>query len=402
MKRKTGQDRKPPTGDAAPMSRSTRPDGRFLTTGSFFAHLYKTQVPRLAFPRGCDAAAASRWRKRVRVRLRKLLAFPSPPRQPAPRLISSEPRDGYTLQRWELYPEPFSVVPMLMLVPDGTSPTSPAPGVMCFPGSDYPKESLAGEPSPGGWKPKFGVHDSMALHYVRRGLVALAMDNPATGELADPRVRHWSRLALDSIWIDRPYECFSTFQKFLALQWFKAMPMVDRSRIAVSGFSLGAKPALLLGLLDREVKAVVWNSAMISYRRWQLAAGFASLAPWQYVPGLLTWFDYPDLMAALAPTPLLVCEGGRDDDAADVRKSYALAGARGKFQIGYMPGFTKPSARRWGKLPLPEGIDADDLARLHNFDGDHYFKEGVAVPWVCKRLRVDAKHAPRRARKAQA
>ena len=297
-------------------------------------------------------------------------------------------RDGYTLQRWELYPEPFCVVPMLMLIPDTATAKKPAPGVLCLPGSDHPKEFLAGEPAPGNWQSKFGEHDKMALHFVRQGCVALVLDNAATAELEDPRVKHWARMSSELTWIGRSYESLNTFHKYVALQWFKKLPFVASNKIGVSGFSLGGKVALLLGLLDDSLGAVVWNSSMYSFLRRPLVTGFLNMAPWQYIPDLVTWFDCIDLMAALAPTPFLVSEGGREEDAAIIRKSYALAGARNGFKLTYMPNYSDPAARTHDRLPVPEGIDANEFAKFHNFDDDHYFKDEVVVPWVCKALRA--------------
>ena len=190
----------------APMSVSTRPDGRFITTGGFLAHHFKNHKPKLAFNPRFTPAEATAWRKQVRARLKKVLAFPRVPKQPAPKLISSDMRDGYTLQRWELYPEPFCVVPMLMLIPDTATAKKPAPGVLCLPGSDHPKEFLAG--------------------------------------------------------------------------------------------------------------------------------------------------------------------------------------ARNGFKLTYMPNYSDPAARTHDRLPVPEGIDANEFAKFHNFDDDHYFKDEVVVPWVCKALRA--------------
>ena len=51
-----------------------------------------------------------------------------------PVILDEERRDGYLLQRWEIYPDPDSIVPMLMLVPDTAIRKSPAPGVLCLPG----------------------------------------------------------------------------------------------------------------------------------------------------------------------------------------------------------------------------------------------------------------------------
>ena len=365
------------------ISHSPREDGRFVATAGLVHHELK-RPPRMAFDTGLGEKQFIAWRARVRRKLQEVLAFPDVPRQPRPKLIWEKPRDGYRLQRWELYPEPLSAVPFLLLVPDGVTKQAPAPAVMCFPGSEQPKEAVAGEPweSVSNWKNRFGEHNLFAKHIVRAGMVAAVFDNPGTAELADPRTEDWRRQSLHMIWLGRSYEGLSVFQKWQALAWLKSVPFVDRRRIATCGHSLGAKPALALAVLDPSVKAVVWNDNAADWRRRDMVRNLQPVAPWHYIPGFALWFDYMDLMAALAPRPLLVTEGGRGDDFRKIRKAYTLSGARPNFKVTYMPNFARASARILDRKPMPEGIDEVAYARYANYDGDHYFKEGVAVPWL--------------------
>jgi len=366
--------------------RSDRTDGRLLSTASFVHHRLKTLQPRLAFSPSVAREQFVAWRRKVRRKLRQLMTFPKLEAQPEPRMISTEPRDGYTLQRWELYPEPHSVLPVLMLVPDVASAASPAPAVICLPGSEQPKEALAGEPWPGPWKNRFGEHNFMARHVAEAGLVALAMDNPGTAELADPLHTDWRRQSGELIWLGRSYEGLSAFHKMAALRWMRTLPFVNSKRIALCGHSLGAKPALIVGVLDPAVRAVVWNDFAADWRAREVVTNLRPVAPWHYVPGFIRWFDYTDLMAALAPTPLLVTEGGRSEDHRRIRKAYALMGARGNFKVTFMPNFATSARRPLDRRKVPEGLTTEQYARYANFNGAHYFKDAVAVPWLRKML----------------
>ncbi|MCX5661613.1 MAG: hypothetical protein NTW19_18200 [Planctomycetota bacterium] len=379
----------PPEPPPESLSRNVRPDGRHLTTPALVHHHLRTLRPRLAFDPDFSRPAFARWKTQLRARQRKLLNFPRTPAQPAPVKISSEPRDGYRLERWEIYPEPFSVVPVLLLVPDGATKAKRAPAVLCLPGTDHPKERLAGEPEPAIARPNpFPQFEDMARRFVRAGFVALAMDNPGTAELHDPRSLNWTRQVFPLIWLNRPYEALSVFQKFRALRWLKTLPFVDRSRLAVSGHSLGAKPALHLGLLDADVKAVVWNDHLSYWRHVPLLTNLNPVAPWHYIPDFINWFDYPDLMAALAPTPLLITEGGRSEHFRTLRKAYAIAGKPNNVRLDFMPNFRDPASRKLDRVPIPESINGADYGKYFNFDGDHYFKGDVAVPWVKRMLGV--------------
>ncbi len=360
------------------------PPLRQTRTAPFVADLLRRPAE-LAYRPGLSPRAFAAWQDRVRRKLKTLLAFPRVPRQPPPRLLRAEPRAGYTLQAWELYPEPGSAVPFLMLVPDGATAARPAPAVLCFPGTDHPKEGLCGEPVPDAFTPTFqDDRQKMALHMVRAGFVAVAFDNPGTASLHDPAYTDWKRQADHLMWLGRSYEGLSVFHKRAAFRWLRTRPFIDPARIAACGFSLGAKPALLLAAIEPRVAAVVWNDMASSWRNRETATRLAGVPPWHYIPGFARWFDYMDLMASLAPRPLLITEGGRLDDHARIRRAYAGLKRASRFKVTFMPHFADPKKRT--RLPLPEGLAPKDYGRYANYDGDHYFKPDAAIPWLKKML----------------
>ena len=364
--------------------KTTRKDGRFVSTAGFLHHSLKRLKPELAFNPAFRRDQFLAWRKSVRRKLRELLALPRAISQPKPRKVSERQRDGYVLQRWEIYPEPRCVVPVLLLVPDKASKAAPAPAVLCLPGTDHRKEVLAGEEGMGPvFKNTWGDCQQMAKHFARHRCVALAMDNPSTAELFDPVDPGWCRQSHQLIWMGRSYEGLSVFQKLAALDWLKTLPFVDGRRIAACGHSLGAKPALHLGILEPVVRAVVWNDNAADWRVREVVRNLAPVAPWHYIPGFVRWFDYIDLMAALAPKPLLVSEGGRGEDLQRIRAAYRIAGAPDHFKVTYMPNFADPAKRKYDGKKIPEGVDSDTYIRYTHCDGAHYFKADVAVPWLC-------------------
>ena len=197
---------------------SHRADGRFVSTLGFSHHRLKSEQPKLAFDPAMPPEAWADWRAAVRDRFRSLMRLPELPPQIAPKRLWSEPREGYTLEKWETFPEPGAVVPLLLLVPDGATADRPAPAVMCFPGSAATKESLAGEPElHAAVKPRFPEHNRMAWWYAKAGMVAVAMENPGTGETADDLDQDVNRqrncLAVDLIASGRSYLGLSVSQK---------------------------------------------------------------------------------------------------------------------------------------------------------------------------------------------
>lgn len=369
--------------------RSDREDGRFSSTLGFLHAYAKAHPPRLAFRPELPADELPAWRETVRGKLRELLCLPEVPPQPPPRLLWEQPREGYRLQKWEAYPEPLCVAPFLALVPEGCDDDHPAPGVLCCPGSDWSKESLAGEPELDGSPPK-NHHWSVnrqALLYARAGFVAVATDNPGIGEQSDPIHRERHELSMNGLWLGRSYESLSVCHRLPALQWLKSRPFVDRRRVATSGLSLGAKPALLLAVLDPEVAACIWNDFTSLWRVRMVVSNMARIAIHQYVPGLLEWLDYPDLLASLAPRPLLISEGGRTEDLELIRRAYELAGATDALEVAYYEKHATPDLRPYDGVPLFEGMTDEEFFAYANVDvPNHEFHPTVCVPWLARTL----------------
>jgi len=370
---------------------SQRPDGRHANTLASVYHRLKHNEPKLAFDPAVSPAQFARWKTKVRAKLRELMHFPKTATQPKPRMIFSQPRDGYRLERWELFPEDGVVTPILMLVPDNASEQNKAPAVLCIPGSSNSKESLAGEPELDGvsFFNRNPQRNRMALHYARAGMVAVAVDHPAMCEndlgVEDP---NHDDVVWFLIWLGRCFESLSTFHKLRVVHWMRTLPFIDSKRLAVSGHSLGAKPALLLGLLEPAVRAVVWNDFAGNWRTRQLATMLVRRPSWQFVPGLIEWFDYLDLMAALAPKPMIITEGGRTDEIALVKKAYRIAGAPAALKVAYYPKFDTPAKRPFDRQPIPTGIDDETYLQYANVDvPNHCFKETLAVPWLKRILK---------------
>jgi hypothetical protein len=370
---------------------SGREDGRFVSTCGFLHAHMKHLRPKLAFDPKIKAADFAAWRTAVREKLLELMCFPEIGDQPPSKRLWTKQREGYQLQKWEAYPEPYSVVPFLMLIPDGVGATAPGPAVMCFPGSASSKESLAGELELSG-KPSKHPHrdrNKQALLYARKGIVSVAVDNPGTCETADAIRPGRTELCLNGIWAGRPYETISVFQKMCILRWLKQQPFVDADRIAVSGHSLGAKPALILGVLDTTLKGVVWNDFVSNWRWRAVVENLSRIGPWHYIPGFQAWFDYVDLEASLAPRPLLITEGGRTRDIDRIREAYKLLGAGDRIKVVYYPKYATRDLRPYDDKDIPMGVSQKDYFLYANVDvPQHSFKGETAVPWVAKLLDV--------------
>ena len=365
---------------------SRRDDGRFTSTAGAVHHLLKYTPPRLALDPHADAESLRQWQRHVRGKLREMVLFPQEYEPPPPRQLRAEPRDGYELQRWEAYPEPGSVTPFLLLVPDGATADRPVPLVLCFPGTDHPKELLAGEPmahgEPSNAAKVYPEHNRMGWWCATNGMAALCVDNPGTCEQACPGLGR-TELVYHLISLGQSYLGLSTQRAVQLLRWAQGLPSVDATRIAAAGHSLGTGAALMLTALDPSLRALVFNSNLQSRRARAIATGLVTVPAWHYTPGMLRWFDTSDLVAAVAPRPVLVCEGGMGKDVARVRQAYRAFGADEAFRVVYSPRFADPAQRKPQTEGPPEGLTIDEFKAWAAQDsGWHYFKDDIAVPWL--------------------
>lgn len=377
----------------------TREDGRTTNTRAAVQRLMEDRVPALAFDPNFTPAEFSEWKNAVRKKMAELAAFPSPEKQPAPKLLREEKRDGYALQKWECYPLPGCAVPFLVLVPDGVSASRPAPAALCFPGSGQTKELSAGEPplAPAFALPASENRNDAARQFARAGFVAVAADNPCAGEASDlerfsrtPRGYDYddaSRFLLELGW---SYQGYAAFVGKCISDWLKTRPDVRADRVVVSGFSLGTETLMILGVLDPSLFGFVYNDFLCRTRERALAMSVPAGDGRRHypnsirhlIPGMLTQFDFPDLVAALAPRPVILTEGGADRDFRLVEKAYALAGAPENARCMHQPKYADPSRRKCAEA-LPRGIGRDAFFAFANVDPrNHYFKGETAIPWI--------------------
>ncbi len=367
-----------------------RNDGRLKNTESFIHHLFSVE-PELAYTPDMSVEEFQEWQKAVKLKLWEVMKLPEKiETMITPKLLWIKKRDGYSLQKWEIYPEEKSVVPFLLLVPNDATETTPKPAVFCFPGSASSKELLAGEPELDPQiRSRFPVRNQMAKHYVKQGFVAIAVENPGTAELclvqnngAVDVAEKRTDLSAFLLNLGRSYLGLSVFQKMKILHWVKTLAFVDTEKIAVSGHSLGTEPAMVMGVLCPEIKAMVFNDFLCNTRERAFVTGAASPL-WHLVPDFLQWFDFPDLLAVFAPRPLIVTEGGRTSHLNLVRNAYRAMSAETNVSINYYPKYSHSENRVYDNKEMPEKLNTEQYLEYANVDvPNHCFKENLAVPWL--------------------
>ena len=369
---------------------TTRTDGRFENHMAFARDYVRRMVPEYSFDKVKAAEELPAWRAKVRAKLGELLQIPEPLPRPVFTRLSEERRRGYRLFRYEFCPEERLAIPILMLVPeDVIAEGRKVPAVVCMPGSGASLLSLAGEPD------EFGNHyparNRQAWHYAQIGMIGVAIENPATAESGVREVNHYvtqQQFARFMTLAGRSNWGWMVEHVLETVGFLKGHPNVDAKRIAVSGMSLGCIPALYAAVMSDDVAAVVYNDFVTSWAAKAIAVtkevdSVDARRPF----GFHRWFDdEPDLMAAVAPRPMILAEGGAWKGAIEkIRRAYALAGAADNLKVSYYRKYADPASRKHEDVDLLQAKDLtqDDFLRMSNVDAnDHSFHPEVNLPWL--------------------
>ena len=166
-----------------------------------------------------------------------------------------------------------------------------------------------------------------ALHLAQRGYVTLAPDYPSFGEhafdFANPKFGYQSG-TMKAIW-----------DNGRAIDFLTTLPGVDAERIGCIGHSLGGHNTLFTAAFEPRIKALVSNCGFTRFHKYYggKLAGWTSA---RYMPLIASRyandpqqvpFDFPEIIALLAPRPFLASApvGDSNFEVSGVRDTIAAA-----------------------------------------------------------------------------
>jgi len=371
------------------------------STLHFARHFYTHKTPALMYREGMQPDERETWKQSLIAKMKELMRFSSDLYEtPIVNLLLTKQRDTYRIEKYEISTEPDLWTTFLVLIPNSAAPENKVPGVLCCPGTCWEKEHLCGEDfcdleyteTPTRDRPPRRYHglNAMALQYCRSGMVAIACEDMGVGEQASDELRASD---VDQLLLGqgRHMMGITVGLRLGLLKWLKALPFVNRDRIAVSGHSLGVGSALYAALLDNDVKAFVYNDALgnegprVAATCPPESLGFSF---WQMYPEGWKWYSMSDLLAAYAPRKLFITEGGRTEYLEQLARIYDEYGAPENFRYTYYREFRDPANRKYDDKPLEQGMSIEQYFAYCNVSPDkHYFKGEDAVPWMAEMLK---------------
>lgn len=267
------------------------------------------------------------WRRAFKRALVKQLG-PDPERVPLrPEVLERTDMGDYIREKVVYDTDAFNSVPAYVLIPKGLQKGQKLPGLLIAHGHGIGKNPSVGLDLEG--NPLEDYQHCMAIRFCRRGYVTISPDWRGFGERKDPddfvRVPH--RDGCNVAYMANGYFGFQYLNLHLwdakrTLDYLQSRPEVEGSKLGMIGVSFGGTMTTYTSALDDRIKACVISCYLSTLEgAWERKGNYCGA---QYMPGLATLGDIPDVACLIAPRPLLAEIGELDEcfTVDDAMKAY--------------------------------------------------------------------------------
>ena len=319
------------------------------------------------------ASEARAWQKRARTALVDCLGFLDTPKvSPRPREIEKVDRGSYVRHKIVIRTSADSELPLYLLVPKNIRGTLPV--VLALHGHGYGVKDIVGLWEDGSERlAPDGYHRDFACDLAERGFVVAAPEISCFGE------RQFSNTNFRASGLSGSCHNVATYATMLGksaagmrvldgmriVDYLRTLRYVDADNIGVMGISGGGMHAFFSAAVDPRIKASVISGYFCDWRHSILSIFHCTC---NFVPGLLTIGELSDLAGLIAPRPLLVESGIRDDI----------------FPIEYVKRTVTKARRAWKIFGAQDNLQTD------YFEGRHRINGPVAYAFLAKHLGLES------------
>ncbi len=282
----------------------------------------------------------SKWREEARGKLLECMD-PAPPVVPYDmKVLATEKRKGYEVQKIVFNVSGYSRVPAYLLVPEGKGPF-PAVLLLHDHGAHFTigKEKMV--------RP-FGVSDVVMKdadnwckicydgqyvgdYLAENGYVVLALDALFWGERGRKEyARYDSQQALSAnlLQMGMSWGGLIAWDDIRSAEFLASLPQVDKEKVGTMGFSMGAHRAWMTMAATDVVKAgaaVCWMNTTDSLMTLTNNQNKGGSAYAMLIPNIRRYMDYPHVTSIACPKPMLFTNGLKD-------KLFPVEGVRAAYE----------------------------------------------------------------------
>jgi dienelactone hydrolase len=351
-----------PSGYVGPLTGVTKglEDRRFDPVA--YAHdLYATAPRRLRFD-ARTRSQAEKWQKALRSKLAELMGgFPTA--RPPLRAVTLETRTfpGYSREKIVFDSQPGVSVLAYLLVPEKVR--RPAPVMICVPGHGRGVDDIVGIDEKGGDRTdKPGYQHDFAIQVAEAGITALAIEPFGFGCRRDPInvQKGLGRSACDpaaggALLVGQTMIGWRVWDVMRAIDYVASRAELDRNRVGCMGISGGGMVTTFAAAVDTRIRVSLVSGYLNTFRD---CVGSLAHCIDNYVPGILNWAEMHDIAGLIAPRPLFVESGEKDNifpirasiaSFGEVRKVYSIFGAEARVEHEVFP----DEHSFWGRRGIP-------------------------------------------------
>ena len=319
-------------------------------------------APRLMRFRARTRRQAEEWQKALRAKLTDLMGgFPSSRSLLRPVTLETVAFPGYRREKIVFDSRPGVSVLGYLLLPDTAQP--PSATVICVPGHGRGVDDIVGIDEQGRERTdKAGYQHDFAIQVAEAGMAAVAIEPMAFGCRRDPAnarqgLSHkgCEPAAGGALLLGETMIAWRVWDVLRAVDYIATRPELDASRVGCMGISGGGTATLFSAALEPRIRAAMVSGYLNTFRD---SIGSLAHCVDNYVPGILNWAEMHDIAGLIAPRPLFVESGEKDNifpiaasivSFKQVREIYEVFQAADRVEQEVFP----DEHSFWGKRGIP-------------------------------------------------
>ncbi|HEX2341988.1 MAG TPA: alpha/beta hydrolase family protein [Vicinamibacterales bacterium] len=323
--------------------------------------LYEAAPRTLRF-RARTRSEAEEWQKALRAKLTELVGgFPATREPLNPVTLETRTFAGYTREKLVFDSRPGVSVLAYLLLPEKAR--RPAAVMICVPGHGRGVDDIVGIDERGNERTdKAGYQHDFAIQVAEAGMAAVAIEPIGFGCRRDPvnARQGLGRKACDpvaggALMIGQTMIGWRVWDVMRTIDYIGTRAELDANRVGCMGISGGGTVTVFSSALDTRIRAALVSGYLNTFRD---SVGSIVHCSDNYVPGILNWAEMHDIAGLIAPRPLFVESGEKDDifpirasveSFNEVRTIYEVFGARDRAEQEVFPG----EHSFWGRRGVP-------------------------------------------------
>jgi dienelactone hydrolase len=344
-------------------------EGKLTTFDPVFwstRQLYESAPLRMTF-RARNRKQAELWQVQLRAKLVDLLGgFPSQRVPLDPQTLEVKDFPSYRREKFIFTSRPGVSVLAYLLTPKNLKAT-PAT-MICVPGHGRGVDDSVGIDANGLERTnKDGYQHDFAIQAVEHGMAAVAIEPMAFGCRRDSITQKkglgasaCQPAAGAALLLGQTMIGWRVYDVMRTVDWIETRKDLDAKRVGCMGISGGGTCTTFATALEPRIRAAMISGYLNTFRDCVMSLSHCID---NYVPGILNWAEMYDVAGLIAPRPLFVESGERDD-------IFPIAASRSSFE----------------RVKKVYGAMGATCVEQETFDGPHSFWGKRGLPFLAKYL----------------